>query len=211
MAGQRDSEFPLVTRLLKRQPLLTVKNERELFEKVRTGDAEARTRIVEAYMPLAQAMATKHFLKVKHHVGSIDLDDLSSAAYEALVRAADRYDPSQGNRFGSYARLWIDSSIRMWVRGEKWWIPGIPDHIYRLLLKLLGLRQGFESTNGRIPTDQELARFILENGTVAIKKIFLRNTSCGCGFEFSVQARGGGRRNFICYRIIPRILSWTLT
>lgn len=45
------------------------------------------------------------------HPASGDLDDLVQEGYVGLLRAADKYDPSRGNKFSTVAFYWIDQAI----------------------------------------------------------------------------------------------------
>jgi hypothetical protein len=130
----------------------------EFFSRARTGDIKARELIVEAHIPLAEALAHKQYRKYKP---MIERDDLLGAAYEGLMIAVDRYDHSAGHRFGTYASYWILNRIGLQVRHEKWWLPHIPDSIYRSLLLLLDLQKDFIATHNRIPFARELVEVIL--------------------------------------------------
>jgi RNA polymerase sigma factor (sigma-70 family) len=56
--------------------------------------------------------------------GQFDFTELRSAAYEGLVIAARKFDPSRGVTFKSYAFNWIDSRIKLvkrkWRRAHGW-------------------------------------------------------------------------------------------
>jgi RNA polymerase sigma factor (sigma-70 family) len=45
------------------------------------------------------------------HPASADLDDLVQEGYVGLLRAAEKYDPSRGNKFSTVAFYWIDQAI----------------------------------------------------------------------------------------------------
>ena len=63
--------------------------------------------LASQHLPLAKLMARKHALKWK-----FGTDDLESAAYLALVEAAQRYNPSRNIQFSTYARHCIQGAIR---------------------------------------------------------------------------------------------------
>ncbi len=44
--------------------------------------------------------------------GLVSLDDLISAGYEALIKAAEKYDDSTNVKFITYAYKWIDNAIK---------------------------------------------------------------------------------------------------
>ena len=71
------------------------------------GDSRARDRLVEAFSPLAAAMA-KRFL-----VGAQAAEhDLVQQANIGLMKAADRFDPDRGYRFSTYAVWWVRAEIQ---------------------------------------------------------------------------------------------------
>lgn len=71
------------------------------------GDSRARDRLVEAFSPLAAAMA-KRFL-----VGAQEAEhDLLQQANIGLMKAADRFDPDRGFRFSTYAVWWVRAEIQ---------------------------------------------------------------------------------------------------
>jgi RNA polymerase sigma-32 factor len=71
------------------------------------GDKTARDRLVEAFMPLAGAMAKRFGAGT----GAAD-PDLAQQAHIGLLKAADRFDPDQGVRFSTYAVWWVRAEIQ---------------------------------------------------------------------------------------------------
>ena len=86
-------------------PLLDAEEERELALRVRAGDEAARSELIERNARLA-------FTRAKRLQGrGLDLEDLVSEAYVALCKAADRFVPGKGAKFGTYATSVIDSEL----------------------------------------------------------------------------------------------------
>lgn len=93
----------------KRSPnMLTADHELHLVRSwQQRGDSRARDRLVEAFSPLAAAMA-KRFL-----VGAQAAEhDLLQQANIGLMKAADRFDPDRGFRFSTYAVWWVRAEIQ---------------------------------------------------------------------------------------------------
>jgi len=93
----------------KRNPnMLTADHELHLVRSwQQRGDSRARDRLVEAFSPLAAAMA-KRFL-----VGEQAAEhDLVQQANIGLMKAADRFDPDRGFRFSTYAVWWVRAEIQ---------------------------------------------------------------------------------------------------
>lgn len=72
-----------------------------------------RDELVLNYLPLAISTALQ---QIKKCPSRVELDDLKSAAYVGLIEAADRFDPSTNNAFGSFARPRIIGAVLDWIR-----------------------------------------------------------------------------------------------
>lgn len=84
---------------------LTQEEERALGHRIRTGDEEAKTRLVQANLRYVVTIAKEY----QHH--GMPLSDLINEGNVGLMRAADRFDPSQGFRFIPYAVWWIRQAM----------------------------------------------------------------------------------------------------
>ncbi|MEL6279584.1 MAG: RNA polymerase factor sigma-32 [Pseudomonadota bacterium] len=73
------------------------------------GDEQALHRLVNAYMRLAIAMASKY-----RRYGA-SMNDLVQEAGVGLMKAASKFDPDRGVRFSTYAVWWIKASIQDYV------------------------------------------------------------------------------------------------
>src|SRR5579862_6231058 len=67
-----------------------------LEELHRTANPKLRQQIVELMRPLVRAVARKFS-------GREPLEDLESEGFVGLIRAVDRYSPSRGTRFSTFA------------------------------------------------------------------------------------------------------------
>jgi RNA polymerase primary sigma factor len=88
-----------------RYKALSKKEELELFKAVRIGDPRARARIVNANIKFVVAVASKHVNR------GIPFEDLIAEGTVGLMKAVDRFDYVQGNKFISYAVWWIRQTI----------------------------------------------------------------------------------------------------
>ena len=94
------------------QALLTPHEEVRLAQAwQQRGDIEARNRLVEAFQPLAQGMASRIAKKGAQHRYHELRRDLVSEATIALMKAADKFDPEKGFRFSTYAHWWIKAAL----------------------------------------------------------------------------------------------------
>ena len=92
--------------------------EQELLRRYRDeGDVEAKHALIVAHMRFVVAIA----LGYRNY--PVSMDDLISEASIGLVVALDKFDPSHGTRFVTYASFWIrayvlDLVIRSWHSGH---------------------------------------------------------------------------------------------
>jgi len=73
-----------------------------------------RDKLILQYLYLPRAIIARKFNKHNED----EKDELESVGFEALVRAADKYDPSRGD-FRYYAWVTIYHTILRWVEMEK--------------------------------------------------------------------------------------------
>ena len=80
----------------------------QLWARCRAGDASSRERLIERYLPLAQALS-RRVRAIDTAVA--DSDDLMSAAFLGLIDAVDRFEPGRGVPFEAYASLRIRGAM----------------------------------------------------------------------------------------------------
>lgn len=74
-----------------------------LFERVRSGEPEAFTEIVERYGRFAKHLARKAVRRLNQRASAIDYNDLEQEAMLALLHAAELYVPGGATSFLAYA------------------------------------------------------------------------------------------------------------
>jgi RNA polymerase primary sigma factor len=84
--------------------------ERELATRARDGDGSARDELVRRHLPLVVAFARKQSR------GSVRLDELVQEGNLGLLRAVEKYDPSVGTRFSTYAVWWIRAYVWRYLK-----------------------------------------------------------------------------------------------
>lgn len=86
-------------------PLLTREEEIELSQKAKNGDKAARDKMIKANLRFVVRVAKKY----QNH--GLDLTDLISEGNIGLINAIEKFEPSRGYHFISYAVWWINQSI----------------------------------------------------------------------------------------------------
>jgi RNA polymerase sigma-B factor len=76
--------------------------------------SELREHLVTGYLPLAQRLAWKYRDR------GVQVEDLFQVASIGLLNAVDRYDPSHGSAFLSFALPTIQGEIRRYFRDRAW-------------------------------------------------------------------------------------------
>lgn len=101
--------YYLTIREMRTNPL-TKDQEVALSNRIKAGDEAAAMELAEANMRFAVAEAKKAARKYRVH-----LDDLISAAFVGLIRAAQKFDGDRGIRFISYAVWHIKAALQIEV------------------------------------------------------------------------------------------------
>jgi RNA polymerase sigma-B factor len=117
------------------------------------GDEAARAELVGRYLPLARKLA-------RRYVGAREpLEDLVQVASLGLVKAIDRFDPSRGLAFSSFAVPTILGELRRYFRDLGWSVH-VPRGAQEMALKAEQARQRMASESGRNPSVKQLAEYL---------------------------------------------------
>ncbi|HET8910729.1 MAG TPA: sigma-70 family RNA polymerase sigma factor [Ktedonobacteraceae bacterium] len=134
-----------------RYPLLTAEQEAKLALRVTNGEIEAQQRLVEANLRLVVSIA-------KHYANQgITLLDLVQEGNLGLIRAVQKFDPSRGFRFSTYATWWIRQAISRAVAEHTRTIH-IPVHVVEMIYKIKRITRLLYQELGREPLAEEIAR-----------------------------------------------------
>jgi len=113
-------------------------------------NAEIRNKLIEQYAPLAKYVVDRMNLQPS---GGISYDDLISQAIVGLIEAIDRYDPSRGVKFNTFAYYRIRGAVIDMLRELDW----VPRSLRSKWNDILNVMARLESELGRPPTDEEVA------------------------------------------------------
>src|SRR5215217_9222973 len=123
---------------------------RTFEEFARTRDSRLRDRLIEAHLGLAEYLARRFTNRGE------PLDDLVQVASLGLVKAVERFDPSRGLEFTTFATPTIVGELKRHFR-DKGWAVRVPRRVQELHLRLGGVVSQLSQELGRSPTIGEIA------------------------------------------------------
>jgi RNA polymerase primary sigma factor len=132
-------------------PLLTAKEEMQLSRRAKKGDEHARKRMIQANLRLVVNIAKRYV-----HLGTPFLD-LIEEGNLGLMKAVDKFKPSKGFRFSTYAAWWIKQSITRSI-SEQGKMIRIPVYMSDLIAKWKKRREQLTQKLKRLPSDNEIAK-----------------------------------------------------
>ena len=114
------------------------------------GDAGARDEVIERSLPLARRLARRYVRPDE------PIDDLVQVASMGLVKAVDRFDPTRGVAFSSFAVPTIIGELKRYFRDVGWAVH-VPRSIQERALEVNRAATELSRALGRSPTTSELA------------------------------------------------------
>jgi RNA polymerase primary sigma factor len=136
---------------LGRRAPLDSAEERRLVSAAQTGDAAARARLVDAFMPLISSAA-----RVYRDSPQVERAELLQEGVVGLLRAIERYDPDRGVPFWGYATFWVRQAMQQLV-AELTRPLVLSDRALRRLSHLKDAHRLALQESGREPGSAELA------------------------------------------------------
>src|SRR4051812_45928134 len=118
-----------------------------------SGDRRLRNQVVEEHRWLAVVIA-RDFC-----TGSEPLDDLIQVACVALLKAAERFDPSFGVEFKTYAAVTARGELRRYYRDATWSVR-VPRRLQELRYEVRAATEVLRERLRRSPTTSELADYL---------------------------------------------------
>lgn len=130
--------------------LLDAAEEKELSRRARAGDKEARRRLIESNLRLVISIAKKYRGR------GVMFEDLIQEGNAGLIRAVEKFDPTMGNRFSTYATWWIRQAVTRAIADQGRTVR-LPAHVVDSLFRLRRAEAQLSVELGRDATDEELA------------------------------------------------------
>jgi len=152
---------------IREYPLINREEEIRLAARIKRGDDSANKKLTVSNLRLV--VKIMHDFKGK----GLPMLDLISEGNIGLMRAVEKFDPSKGAKFSSYAAWWIKQSMRRALNDTSR-IIRIPVASHGKIRKIKTIKENLENLIGREPTNEEIA-----NETDLSKKVVsrLRNST----------------------------------
>ena len=133
-----------------RIPLLTSDEEFEYAERAVDNDEEAKRILAESNLRLVVSIAKRYVGR-----GMLFLD-LIQEGNIGLMKAVDKFNPSKGYKFSTYATWWIRQAITRAIADQARTIR-VPVHMVETINKLARVQRNLTQELNREPTDKELS------------------------------------------------------
>ena len=133
-------------------PLLNRTEELSVSRRVRKGEGRARELMIKANLRLVVKLAADY-----KHCG-LPILDLISEGNLGLMKAVERFKPSRGVKFSTYACWWIKQSIRRALANQSKTVR-LPVHLVDRIQRLRRVRSALSAEHGREPDEFELEEF----------------------------------------------------
>ncbi len=145
-----EDSLKLYTNAIKKRPLLTVVQERELGKRKDEGDEAAKQEMIESNLRLVVPQARRYF------GNGVPLLDLIQEGNLGLIRAVEKFDYRRGYKLSTYATWWIDQALRKSIPKQGRTVKH-PLAFYQTERNILRAKRDLAEETGGKPTLEEVA------------------------------------------------------
>lgn len=146
---------------IRQYPLLTEDEEVELVEQIKNGDEKAREKLINSNLRFVFSIA-------KLYRTDSTVLDLVNEGVMGLICAIDKFDPTRGIRFLSYAVWYIRRAIKTYLMNNKSLVKRT--NLPILNNKLNIIKNYYYCENGRFPCNEEIIDILEKDYGIKIKE-----------------------------------------
>ena len=161
----RDSQaFERYLHDINKIPMITPEEEARLAESYqKTKNKEDLDKLICANLRFVVTVAKQY-----DRNRGISLQDLVNEGNIGMIKAAERFDPTRGNKFISYAVWWIRQSINQAIcdKGAMVRVPGNSSNLYA---RIMQASSDYLQQHGRQPAPDEIANILGEKEETVIR------------------------------------------
>ncbi len=150
--GSNDSILSNYIREISDYRSLTTTEEKELAKKAKSGDLEAKNKLIKANLKLVVTIAKKAI-----HMSNLPMIDLIQEGNLGLMVAAEKFNYKLGYKFATYASWWIKQSMFKAI-SEQSHCMKIPVYIQETLSRFSKLKREMERENNCQVKNEDVAK-----------------------------------------------------
>ncbi len=150
--GSNDSILSNYIREISDYRSLTTTEEKELAKRAKSGDLEAKNKLIKANLKLVVTIAKKAI-----HMSNLPMIDLIQEGNLGLMVAAEKFNYKLGYKFATYASWWIKQSMFKAI-SEQSHCMKIPVYIQETLSRFSKLKREMERENNCQVKNEDVAK-----------------------------------------------------
>lgn len=150
-APSTDNEYNAYFRKANSYPSLSAEEEKVIATRAQQGDEKAKKILVQSNLKLVLTVARKAI-----HVSKLPLIDLIQEGNLGLMVAVEKFNPSLGYRFSTYATWWIKQAMFKAI-SEQGHCMKIPVYVQETLSKFSKLKAQLEKAYNTTVSTKEVA------------------------------------------------------
>ena len=154
--GKDTDSIKLYLKQLSSISLLSQEEEIKLAKKVKKGDLNAKRELVKRNLRLVVSIAKRYMNR------GLSFLDLIQEGNLGLIKGAEKFDPTKGFKFSTYATWWIRQAITRALADKSRTIR-VPVHVLEYITKLKKAVRAISQAIGREPKEEEIAQYLDTN------------------------------------------------